>query len=73
MEASRVAAQSARKSDPQLAYQVRASPPPVALFLAQVKAGTLAVRVETSLADRVCSLPADGKKLVAAAMGKHHL
>ncbi|KIZ02795.1 hypothetical protein MNEG_5164 [Monoraphidium neglectum] len=39
----------------------------------QVKAGTLAVRVETSLADRVCSLPADGKKLVAAAMGKHHL
>ena len=37
------------------------------------KPGTLAVRIETSLLDRLASLPADGRKLVAAALGRHHL
>jgi hypothetical protein len=33
----------------------------------------LAVSVEAGVGDRIRALPAEGKKLIAAFMGKHHI
>jgi hypothetical protein len=39
----------------------------------QVKPGVPAVKLEPSVGQRLATLPADAKKLLAAARGKHHL
>ncbi|GBF95942.1 hypothetical protein Rsub_08065 [Raphidocelis subcapitata] len=39
----------------------------------KAKPGVLAVSVEAGVGDRLRALPAEGKKLIAAFMGKHHL